>query len=351
MGAKEFLKNRPAIEVVFWALLFTGELVPEFFYQPPFVAIMGTFIYIIPLIVAVHLGYYLYIHVRTKGYGWPLLIAGIVLLIIAAPLINYVIFNASFPDYRITRPILPYVLMKIPIATTIIGGVILILFTLDAWLEEVTKQANLKSEKLLSEIRALKSQINPHFLFNTLNNIYFYACSQHPNTPQMIEKLSEILRYLVYEGEKEWVSLKQEMVILENLIDLYKIKNSEQKNIQLTHTGVLAHHQIAPLILINLLENAFKHSDALSNPEGFIHVEARVDGQDQLHFHISNSVKPTSDQLSQNGVGQLNIEKQIELIYPEQFHLDTAFTTDTYDLRLTLPIFNATEYALQDTHR
>ncbi|MEM7369697.1 MAG: sensor histidine kinase [Bacteroidota bacterium] len=351
MGTKEFLKNRPAIEVIFWTLLVLGEFVPSLSHEPVHVAFMGALFRNIPLFLAVHLWYYLFsILKNNRNSVWILSVISII-LIFAAPAINYLAFNAFFPTYRYESPLLTYVLICSPISLTIIGGCSLVLFTLEGWLKEVTDQANLKSEKLLSEIRALKSQINPHFLFNTLNNIYFYACSQHPQTPNMIEKLSEILRYLVYEGEKDRVSLKQEIDILQNLIDLYKIKNSEQKNITLQHKGVQTQHQIAPLILVNLLENAFKHSDALNNPKGFIHISAEVTVEGQFVFRITNSTKPQASSSDQAGVGQFNIEKQIELIYQDHYSFHTDIDDQTYRLELILPLQNAVDYALPHPHR
>ena len=351
MGAKALVKHRPMIEVVFWSLLFMGEFIPDVMRgDPVHIAGIRSISYLLPLFGAVRLWYYAYTRLKQHPRVWLILGVSSVALILAAPAINYLLFNAMFPAYRYGNSLWIHVLMCSPISGTIIGGVNLILYTLDAWFKDVTAQANLKNEKLLSELRALKSQINPHFLFNTLNNIYSYACLQHPSTPVMIEKLSQILRYLVYEGEKERVELKQEMTVLENLIDLYKIKNSEQKNIHLHQSGILAHHQIAPLLLINLLENAFKHSDALSNPEGFIHVKAEVENE-QLQFHISNSMKQQMVESGPNGVGQPNIEKQIELIYADQYSLHTEVGQNVYHLDLCLPIDNALEHALSNPHR
>ena len=119
----------------------------------------------------------------------------------------------------------------------------------------------------------MKSQINPHFLFNTLNNIYAFAQTGNEKTAPMLERLSSILRFMVYDCSEEKVELIKELNAVEDLLEIYKMKNSEQRNIQFVSEGVKGFPLVAPLIIVNFVENAFKHSDAVSNPNGFIHVK------------------------------------------------------------------------------
>ncbi len=205
-------------------------------------------------------------------------------------------------------------------------------------MKAIEDKANLKNEKLLTELQLLKAQINPHFLFNTLNNIYYYASTQHPDTPEMIEKLSNILRYIVYECQGNRALLKKEMESLENLFNLYQIKNDEQTAITFEKNNCNSNLQIAPLLLLNLLENAFKHSDALSNEKGFIKVKANVDDSDILHFQISNSVKKSSRKKAQHGMGQNNISKQLTLAYPNKHELNTTLEGHIFNLNLAIQL-------------
>ena len=154
----------------------------------------------------------------------------------------------------------------------------------------------------------------------------------------MIEKLSNILRYNVYECKAERALLKKEIESLENLFSLYQIKNDEQKSIIFEKSNCNGNLQIAPLVLLNLLENAFKHSDALLNDEGFIRVRAKVDEQDILHFQISNSVKKNGRKESQTGVGQENIRKQLDLIYKHKYDLKTELSNDRFHLNLDIQL-------------
>lgn len=204
-----------------------------------------------------------------------------------------------------------------------------------AWVEAVREKAE---QKASMELDLLKAQINPHFLFNTLNNIYYYASTQHPDTPDMIERLSNILRYIVYEGKIEQISLKKEIACLEDLFSLYKMKDEEQEAITFEHSDFNGDLQIAPLILLNLLENAFKHSDALRNKNGFIWIKAKVDDADTLHFNISNSVEKNGSTKNKNGVGQENIQKQLDLLYRQRHSLETTLKDNIFNLKLTIQL-------------
>lgn len=200
------------------------------------------------------------------------------------------------------------------------------------------QQIELRSEKLSTELNFLKAQINPHFLFNTLNNIYFYACSQHEQTPEMIEKLSSILRYIVYDCKKDRTALEKEMDNMEHLMKLYRIKNSAQKAITFQRPPVSTNLLIAPMILLNLLENAFKHGDALNNKDGFIHVKAEIDESDHLYFQISNTVKQKKKHSKEEGIGQLNIKKQLDLIYGDRYTLVSQLKDGIFNLNLIVQL-------------
>ena len=200
-------------------------------------------------------------------------------------------------------PLGQFIFSCLPANLFVVAISVLLFFYGKGWMKAVEDKADLKSEKLNTELNLLKAQINPHFLFNTLNNIYYYASTQNPETPLMIEKLSSILRYIVYDCKVDRAPLKKEIENMENLFSLYKIKNDEQKSITFETSNCNSNLQIAPLVLLNLLENVFKHSDALLNDKGFIKVSVDVDEEDVLQFRISNSVKKSSRRKNQEGIG------------------------------------------------
>ena len=116
----------------------------------------------------------------------------------------------------------------------------------------------LKNQKLEAELNFLKSQINPHFLFNTLNNIYAYAQIGNEKTAPMLERLSAILRFMVYDCSEDRVGFTKELEAIEHLLEIQKMKNSKQQNIYFSQKGVKGYHLIAPLIIVNLIENGHK---------------------------------------------------------------------------------------------
>ena len=191
---------------------------------------------------------------------------------------------------------------------------------------EKEKSLTLSNQKLQAELLLLKSQISPHFLFNTLNNIYSLSIAKHDHAPIMIEKLSEILRYLIYEGKKEVVLLEKEARLIQEYIALQLLKQMKgAEGIKLVIEGIEHHHKIAPLILINLVENCFKHGDVNYNANGFLQITLTVK-ENVLYFTTENSFQKNKKEV---GIGIANIREQLKHIYPNvhQFNIQEELTT------------------------
>ena len=219
------------------------------------------------------------------------------------------------------------------------------------WFQNLRYQEELKKNKVETELNFLKAQIQPHFLFNTLNNIYSYAHIQHPDTPEMIANLSNILRYIVYDSKKERVSLEKELKTIKTLIALYKVKNSQQKNIKFETSNINSGHVIAPLILVSLVENAFKHSDALHNNQGFIHLGIWVDESNKLIFNLKNSLKSKDMAVfSEGGIGNKNIIRQLELTYQNKYSFESLTEKNEFHQTLILQTEFKELNELQSTH-
>lgn len=199
------------------------------------------------------------------------------------------------------------------------------------------------------ELKFLKNQINPHFIFNSLNNIYSLAYRKHPQTPQMIALLSQILRYTLYECSAAAVPLEKEVKLIENYIQLHNLSQEQNLNVDFYHEGIDEKHQIAPMLLINFVENAYKHSDVKEKSEGWINIEMFVEAE-QLHFIIENSICNSEEILPSNkellrtgfskkqvqntlingtpnttaigGIGLENTLRQLELHYPGKNKVD-----------------------------
>lgn len=198
---------------------------------------------------------------------------------------------------------------------------------------EKKRGLELSNQKLEAELLLLKSQVSPHFLFNTLNNIYSLSIIKHDNAPIMIEKLSEILRYLIYEGKKETVPLEKEVNLIREYVALQLLKQMKgQQQIKLTIEGGEPHHKIAPLILVNLVENCFKHGDINYNPNGFLRIVLRVK-ENVLYFKTENSFQQNKKAV---GIGIANIQEQLKHNYPNAHQFTIHEELTTFEVSLTI---------------
>lgn len=212
-------------------------------------------------------------------------------------------------------------------------------YFVEAWYKNTKKENLLRSEKLEAELNFLKSQINPHFLFNTLNNIYSYVQTGNEKSAPMLERLSSVLRFMVYDCSEEKVELSKELDAVDDLLEIYKMKNSGQHNITLNAKGVKGYHLIAPLIIVNMVENACKHSDAVSNPNGFLKVELVVDEFDRCVCEISNTIKAQGSMESKyGGVGHANVVKRLDLQYGQHYHLENDKQNGIYRIMVSMPL-------------
>jgi hypothetical protein len=200
---------------------------------------------------------------------------------------------------------------------------------------EQQKLLRLSEHKRTAELEALKNQLNPHFLFNTLNNIYTLALKKSDETPVAIEKLSGILDYVVYRCNETYVSLKDELKLIEDYIALEKIRYRDRLNVSV-EKQISTPCKIAPLILLTLIENACKHSTREELGQAKISITIAT-LSDDINITISNTKPKTSIvNSSEKCVGLDNLKQQLNLLYPESHHLITKDTPSLYTTTLRL---------------
>ncbi|MBW4890489.1 sensor histidine kinase [Mucilaginibacter sp. HMF5004] len=205
-------------------------------------------------------------------------------------------------------------------------------FTNDWFLNERV-QRDLENQRLSAELAFLKSQINPHFLFNSLNSIYSLAYQQSEKTPDAILKLSEIMRYMLYECNDNKVDLAKEIQYLQNYIDLQKIRLGSRGFVDFEIKGDVTNQQIVPLLLISFIENAFKHGVA-NNPETPIFIRLTIDAA-KLDFIIQNR-KHTFNKDDAGGIGLNNVKRRLDILYTGKYVLNINNGPDTYTCELSL---------------
>jgi hypothetical protein len=213
-----------------------------------------------------------------------------------------------------------------------------------AWdnLRKQTDLEQMQKEKMESQLQFLKSQLNPHFLFNNLNNLYSYAQEQSPKTGDIILQLSAIMRYMLYESRENLVPLGKELQYLRDFIRLQELQMEDRGTVDFEVVGRPVGHLIAPLMLITFVENCFKHSMSGQADNIEIDVRAIIEG-DQLHFHCRNTysaAEQTTNNYLTRGIGLENVRKRLELQYPNRHELlirqeDDFFIVDLHlDLRV-----------------
>ena len=193
-----------------------------------------------------------------------------------------------------------------------------------------------REEKLSSEMKFLKSQINPHFLFNSLNNIYSLTLSGSEKSSEMILKLSSMLRYILYECNVPYVELEKEWEYILNFIEFQKLKSQHQLNIELDYFNEDHSSEIAPMILIPFVENAFKHSNIEDVKNGWMKISLN-NRSEGIIFQIDNSIgEKEKNKDEQGGIGLENVKRRLELIYGEKAKMITNAKQNSYSIVLSI---------------
>ncbi len=207
------------------------------------------------------------------------------------------------------------------------------------WFELEANKKNIENEKLMAELNFLKAQINPHFLFNTLNNLYYLAYTQSPNTTEVIAKLSQMMRYMIYDSNHPLVSLSKEIEYMQNYISLERLRLNNQIPIKFDIKGDPQQVLIVPLILITFLENAFKHGVTNNATGAWINILIQLNDK-QCIYRVENSkiksLNPEADEKS--GIGLQNVRRRLELSYPEKHKLLIEDKPDSYIVQLHITL-------------
>lgn len=200
----------------------------------------------------------------------------------------------------------------------------------------VKKQQSMKSIQLESELNFLKSQVNPHFLFNTLNNIYALCQVNSRNAAPMVGKVSDMMRYMIYDCNADLVPLQKEIEYLQNYIDLHQLKSHRKLNAVMVVHGDANGLKIAPLLLINFLENCFKHGDLNVNAQGFIHAELII-SRTVLLLTMKNSFREKkSAGPDRQGIGLGNVKHRLTLLYPAKHSLRIGKNNGIFEVELKM---------------
>ncbi|MEE9363540.1 MAG: sensor histidine kinase [Cellulophaga sp.] len=197
----------------------------------------------------------------------------------------------------------------------------------------------LQKEKANTELKFLKAQTNPHFLFNTLNNLYALTLEQSEKAPEVVLKLSDMLDYMLYQCKDAEVPLTKEIAFIQDYIDLESLRYGNKLTLNFTYHLHCPNVMIAPLILISFVENAFKHGASINRKESIIRIELTTN-EDQLCFKVFNTLpsgkQTDTENESHSGIGLSNSERQLELNYKNNYDLKSTKTDKDFQVVLNI---------------
>ncbi|MBS1554037.1 MAG: histidine kinase [Bacteroidetes bacterium] len=271
------------------------------------------------------------------------LFVGVLVCILLAAFISYAIGTTVVDRYRVWMGIEPvahplfYGLMAGLRGSLTVGGFAVAIKLLKMWYIKKQALEKLEREKLQAELAFLRGQLQPHFIFNTLNSIYSMALQKHNETPTAILRLSQLLRYSVSESEETHVPLERELNMLQDYVRLQQGRFGNQLQISLKIEGSTNEKIIAPLLLLPIIENAFKYGVDEVLQEGWISISIAVD-QSVLSAKVINGISAQRPALHHLGIGHQNVRKRLELLYPKTHRLDMIEEDDLFIVNMQIDL-------------
>ena len=192
-------------------------------------------------------------------------------------------------------------------------------------------------EKLNTELEYLKAQINPHFLFNSINTIYFQIDKQNTSARETLSKFSDMLRYQLYECNGHEIAVEKEISYLKNYVALQRLRKDEHYDIQFTYSNELTNFALPPLLLLPFVENAFKHVSHFNDRKNVIQIEMSKAGN-FFQFRVMNTKDTTLQKEATGGIGLKNVKRRLELLYKNRYRLAVVDLSETFEVNLALSI-------------
>jgi sensor histidine kinase YesM len=233
--------------------------------------------------------------------------------------------------------------VKSSVGTTLIpfihvAVIALLLKLLTSLYQQRNQTLEAEKQKSEAELQCLKAQLHPHFLFNTLNSLYAHALEASPKSPEIVMKLSELLRFMIYESKSSKIPLIKEIHLIEDYIALEKFRYGDRLDVSVTISGKTDEYQIAPLLLLPFLENAFKHGTNNQLEQCWISLNLSVEDS-VMYFKLVNSIEPekgNEDPVYVGGLGLQNVKKRLELLYKDQHSFTAKKLEDVFVVDLIM---------------
>lgn len=337
---REYLRSDAVYHFLIWALL----IIPHGFFTYPLLERFGATKYIanllvtdVLLLVVVYLNVFYLIRKFYKNRQYVTYFFILLVLIGIYVYAAIAIESFIFPRSRVADSPASAILFNFfNIARYCV--IAFLLYDLQEKLDQGKQLAQITVEKVNTEINYLRAQINPHFLFNTLNNLYGLALEKSEKTPEVILKLSKIMDYMLFELDGAKVPLEKDIENLENYLSLERIRQGNNAKIVFNRSGAFDNQLIEPLLLLPLVENAFKHGVNNMIEGAYLEIKLEVAGNG-IRFEVTNNYRQsTSEKQMHSSIGLTNLRRRLELFYPDHYTLTIKDDSVNYHVMLTLDI-------------
>ncbi len=333
--------------ILFWIIIIAAFAISEWSYRVNLKeAIIFELLFLPTRLVAVYVNWFVLIpkYLYKNRFAFYFLLLFLLLFIVGIAqryLVLYWGYPTFFPQW-VTDTIEPFDIPRLFQAILIIVSPVA--FTTGFklflnWYKGKEEAEKLKQEKKEAELKFLKTQTNPHFLFNSLNSIYGLALGKSDKAPGLILKLSDILSFSLYEANAKSVSLEKEVQLIENIIELEKERFGKRVEVTFEKKGDFSKIEIPPLILMPLVENAFKHGVKDEVNKGRIHIEINVDGT-RLFFKIENTIPENNKAYNKAGLGLNNVSRRLDLLYQNNKKFEVTNLGKTFKVTLEINQLN-----------
>lgn len=342
-------KFRILWHILFWFLylLFNALISIRSISEYDFLNIISRLCFTLPvdIIAAYFTVYYLFPKYLMKNryleFFTYLIITALVLGFLQRVILYYIIYQIYFPNsVSASAGFFSFNVLYSIFNIYPVVGIVATIKLLKSWFHNQHKTQVLEKEKIESELKFLKAQIHPHFLFNTLNNLYALTLDKSDQAPDVVLKLSNLLDYMLYECNAPKVPVEKELNIINNYLSLEKIRYGDELNIDFMKKGNNDGMEIAPMILLPFVENSFKHglSKNLNNP--WINIFIEFKGKEILFEVENNKVKDKEDGKDgyTEGIGLKNVNRRLELIYQKHYNLDIFDSEDKFKVKLKIQL-------------
>lgn len=338
---KDLFKSKEFLHFSFWVLLYFFLVLVDNYNYPIWLNLIRHLIEITFWIIIVYVNI-LYLIPKFLQNKRPILylLSLILLVFLISPIYItslILLFKNNAQDAREfveNQSLLAFANLFVGLASTLYK-------ILTDWLVHQNEKNALERQNLQSELKFLKSQINPHFFFNTLNNLYALTLKKSDLAPEIVLRLSEMMRYMLYESNEKQVNLEKEINYVKNYLELEKLRQGHKFDINFNLNGEVTNQKIAPLMFIPFLENSFKHGLDNQIKSGFVNIDLLLK-ETSIEMTIENSKPPSipkkNPSKKSGGIGLENVKRRLKLLYPQRHKLDIEAKPNTFKVYLNIQL-------------